>query len=76
MARCKPIGRIGNTRSARSSCTTLAFSTLSISFRPTRAYTGVVSPNHRLDSQGVSSGTGTIKRRNPRWRMYSAMMPA
>ena len=50
--------------------------TLSMSLRPTRAYSGVVSPSHRLESPGVSSGTGINHRRKPRWRAYSCMISA
>jgi len=67
---------MAKTRSARSSWTVVSFSTLSMSLRPTRAYTGVVRPSHKLDNQGVSSGTGIIHRRSPRWRAYSFMMSA
>ncbi|MFW5951290.1 MAG: hypothetical protein ACOCVZ_04165, partial [Gemmatimonadota bacterium] len=49
-----------NSRSARSSRTTVGVRSPSTSFFPTRAYTGVTSPSHRLESQGVSTGTGTM----------------
>jgi len=48
----------GKSRPAASERTTVALRTLSTSVRPTRAYSGVTSPSHRLDSRGVSSGTG------------------
>ena len=46
---------------------------LSTSARPMRAYSGVTRPSHRLDSRGVSTGTGTIHRRRPRCLAYSRM---
>ncbi len=45
-----------------------------MSLRPTRAYTGVTSPSQRLESHGVSTGTGIISRLSPRWRAYSRMI--
>ena len=71
MASLTPMGRIGKASDAAGSLTTLALRRLSISFRPTRAYRGVTSPNHRLDRRGVSTGTGSITRRSPRNLEYS-----
>ena len=39
---------------------------LSMSLRPTRAYSGVTSPSHRLERYGVSTGTGIM--RTPQYR--------
>ncbi len=73
MASRTPVGRMVNSVNAVSSCTTVGCRMLSISSRPTRAYSGVTRPSHRLDSQGVSTGTGIIRRRRPRCRAYSCI---
>ena len=73
MASPTPAGRTGNRVSAAGSFTTDSLRMLSISFLPTRAYTGVTSPSHRLESRGVSRGTGTRTLLTPIWRAYSRM---
>ena len=64
-------GRTRKSRAARSLRTTVGCLMLSMSFRPTRAYSGVTSPSHRLLSRGVNSGTGIISRLRRRCRAYS-----
>src|SRR6476660_3236520 len=47
-----PRGSIsGNNLAAWGEVTTVSLRRLSMSFRPTRAYTGVTRPSHRLESQ-------------------------
>ncbi|NCY01359.1 MAG: hypothetical protein EBX36_00190 [Planctomycetia bacterium] len=67
-------GRIGKSRSAASLVTTVGFLRPSINFRPTFEYRGVTSFSHRLDSRGVSTGTGIMSRVSPRCRAYSRMI--
>ena len=45
----------------------------STSVRPMPAWTGVTSASQRLESRGLRNGTGTSRRRRPRWRAYSSI---
>ena len=65
---------IANSRCAASLFTTVGFLSPSINFRPTFEYRGATSFSHRLESRGVSTGTGTITRQSPRCRAYSRMI--
>ena len=52
----------GNAASAAGSRTTVGLRRLSMSLRPTRAYSGVTRPSQRLERRGVRSGTGMSQR--------------
>ena len=68
-----PRGRTGKRSRTASSRTTVSLRRLVMSFRPTRAYTGVTRPSHRLESRGLRRGTGIMTRRTPIWRAYSCI---
>ena len=74
-ASLKEIGSIRKTSRAVFDRTTVAFFSPSTRARPTRACAGVTRASHSPDKCGVSSGTGTSRRRSPRSRAYSRIIP-
>jgi hypothetical protein len=67
------MGRMGKSRSAAGSWTTVAFFTPAIRLRPTLASTGVNRLSHSAEMRGLSTGTRMKARLSPRWRAYSCI---